>query len=491
MSWDRRPLRQRPGFTLIEIIIAMVSISMIVTTVVVAFAGTIQNSIDLREYSHESYRVQEVMENRISHTRQEGDPANPMTLSVFGKQVSGYLVRENFTGTAKHLDCFVIQETPQEINLPTVTKVESSGRTYGYIGQEAGPVSYEYTGSVADLSLWYTQWFVADEYIEQNNVQHDYSIPLQYTYESQSDMEEDIYPTYPNSFRGTRVVNNRITLSSDYLGRHLVYHVQPVGNYGVLGKGAQSSLFYVMGVPSINGLEHHLDFNFFPQVDQKNLLMLEPKAVTSLRDVYRESNLAIKFLPAPLVGEANITKHNLLLDEDRVVRNQKILRLKDAAVPLSMAAGNQTSGFINLYYQSNSQGVLFAQNPPRTNTVFDNWQLKLTAEGKVQLLLPGRKGSQRVAAEVVYESDALAPDTMHTIAFVVKNGTDYKLYVDGVSAQHKADANFRAETSALNKEFGGQGDVLYSEILVYGTAVDNARFQSIQEYMIKKNKYND
>lgn len=481
MSWGPRKLTKRPGFTLLEVTIAIVLIAMILVTTIMAFGGTVNNTFWLRKYSQNSFLNQQAMEERITEVKQKGGDLSYG--SLFGKTVEGYLIAEAMEGTGKELKTFVVQDQTPELLLPNVDVVVNRGQPYLYLNETAGPMDYYISGPTDDLSLWYTQWFAADRYLVEDGIQRDFSMPLLFSYDGGATSTEDLYPTYPNHFSPTRIVGDRLTVGNDYLNRHLVYHVQPVGNYGITGLGNQSTYIYVMGVPVMAGLRYHFDMNFFAKTDGSNVGLGEIVNVTSIQDLYNGGNdkrpQAITVSTQGSNSIRRVSKQILLLDQGRLERNQKLLRLNNAYADLTSSSA--VTVFMNFYYEG-SQGILFGEVPVTSGTQ-NRWSVRIAEDGRIQLWLT--TGSW-TAVSKVFESEPLAMDTMHNVSLIVQGGA-CRLRVDGEEATQLI-PNFSAYSTSRVKRIGGTGEIQLAEALVYHAVLNETNFFRVEQYMLDKNR---
>lgn len=486
MLWVPRTSSKKRGFTLLEVTIAIVLIAMILVTSIVAFGSTVNSSFRLRKYGHDTFLNQQAMEERITDAKKNGGE-DVYVGNLFGKSVEGYLISEQMNGNSKHLKTFVIPDGAPSLRLPNVDVVINRGKPYVYLGEQAGSMDYNISGPTDDLSLWYTQWFIADPYMMDGSLQKDFSIPQKFSYGGGATATEDYYPTYPNHFTQTRIVGDRITMIDEYLGRHLVYHVQPVGHYGITGDGNQSTFIYVMGVPVTSGLRYHFDLNFFSKTGGMNLALGENVNITQIEDMYNNGSTSTRPVNVSVTnlvssGIRSVSKKVLLLDDGKLERNQKILRLRNSYVNLTSM--NTVSVSMNFYY-SGQQGILFTEQPVTSGT--DNrWRVSISSDDRVELwLAPSSSG----AVQKVFESEPLEKDTMHNATFVVQSGRDLKLTVDGDAATQLI-PNFSAYSTSRAMRIGGNGEIEVTEVLVYGRALNSTEFAKVEKYMLDKNRSN-
>lgn len=481
MSWVPKKTVKRPGFTLLEVTIAIALIALIVTTSIIAFAGTVDSSFKLRDYSDKSFLTQKAMEERISQVKREGG-AETAEKTLFGKDVEAFLVSEQMEGTDKVLTALVVLDKAPEPRLPEVIKVINKGKEYLYLDEVAGHMEYQISGPTDDLSLWYTQWFIADPYLMDGGVQRDFSMPLEFSYGDGSTTSEDLYPTYPNHFTGTRIVGNQMIVTDADLGRHLVYHVQPVGHYGITGAGNQSALIYTMGVPVVNGLQHHIDINFFAKSNGENLLLGDDYAVTgveNISDMRRRADIRLQNASSkPHIK--TVTKYRMVLDEGRLERIQKRLRLENAYSPLTDTSNEMTLS-MNIFYQG-QDAVLFEQDYSQWSP-YRCWDIRIT-DHKVIMKLPESSSGQ---AQVVYESQALTLGHMHTISFAVASGdSNFQLRVDGVEAERIVASDFKPYCRTRGKRIGGAGDLELTEVVYYNRVLTATELDQVDKYMRDK-----
>ncbi len=485
MLWVPKTPSKKRGFTLLEVTIAIVLIAMILVTSIVAFAGTVDSSFKLRKYGQDAFLDQQAMEERITNAKKSGGEDSYSGV-LFGKTVDGYVISEKMDGTTKHLKTFVIPDGSPELRLPIVDGVVNDGKPYMYLGESTGPMRYSFHGPVDDLSLWYTQWFLADSYLMQGGRQVDFSIPKKFAYGDGSTVEEDVYPTYPNHFSQTRIVGDRITAIESYLGRHMVYHVQPVGHYGITGDGNQSSYVYIMGVPVISGLRYHIDMNFFAKTSGYNLALGETENVTKVQDMYNNANASRPVdLSITTYGSGSarsVSKKVLLLDDDKLERNQKLLRLKNAYVGL--ASMNSISVSMNFYY-SGQEGTLFREQAVTSGTD-SRWKLIISSDDRVELWLTTANNRP---VELVFQSESLEKDTMHNATFVVQSGQDIRLTVDGADATQLI-PNYKTYSANRAKWIGGTGEIELTEVVIYTRALSSTEFSKVEKYMLDKNRSN-
>ncbi len=491
MSWVPEKMVKRPGFTLLEVTIAVALIALILVTSIIAFAGTVDSSFKMREYSQKAFLNQKAMEEEITRIKQEGSPQT-LTVSLFNKEVQAFPVSQEMEGTDKKLMSLVVLDRAPEPLLPEVVKVINRGKEYVYLDELAGPMDYQITGPTNDLSLWYTQWFIADPYLMDEGLQRDFSMPLEFVYGDGATTSEDLYPTYPNHFTGTRILGSQMALTEEDLGRHLVYHVQPVGHYGITGKANQSALIYAMGVPVVNGLRHHIDINFFAKPNGENLLLGEENAVTDLTSISDMRNRTAGNKPTSISlmnvsGQSRIksvTKYRMLMDGGRLERIQKRLRLKHYYFPLSDSANRMTLS-MNIFYQG-QDATLFEQYGSGNQQSSLRWDLKIMGH-KVTMRLPQSSGGQ---TQVVYVSDDLTQGEMHTITFKVASGErGFQLLVDGVQAELKVNTSYTPAFTTGVKRIGGTGDLELTELVYYNRVLTASEFDQVDTYMRDKYRH--
>ncbi|MBM7561388.1 prepilin-type N-terminal cleavage/methylation domain-containing protein [Fusibacter tunisiensis] len=83
------------GFTLIEIVIALVLLSLIVTAFLPAMTSGYKYLLDTDKFMDVLYAYQQTIENQIKEKELQ-DPVSPtVTKTIFGKTVTGHLIHEN------------------------------------------------------------------------------------------------------------------------------------------------------------------------------------------------------------------------------------------------------------------------------------------------------------------------------------------------------------------------------------------------------------
>lgn len=485
MSWAPRKNAKKPGFTLLEVTIAITLVAVIVMVTVVAFAGTVDSSFKLREYSDKSFINLKAMEEEISEVKRNGG-GQTAHVTLFGKEVEAFLVSHQMEGTEKYLSSLVVLDRAPEPQLPEVVKVINRGKEYVYLDEIAGPMDYEISGPTDDLSLWYTQWFIADPYLLDEGIQRDFSMPLEFSYGDGASTSEDLYPTYPNHFTGTRILGNQISLTEKDLGRHLVYHVQPVGHYGITGRANQSALIYAMGVPVVDKLHHHIDINFFAKANGENLLLGDDQAetnVAAISDMRDRVNNKPSSIPLQNIAYQtpirSVTKYRMLLDGGRLERIQKRLRLKNAYFSLSDDS-NKFSVSMNIFY-GGQDAILFQHYPKWYPSLV--WDVRIS-NGRVIMQLPPSSSGQ---AQPVYVSHELSEDQMHTVTFTAVSGDrNFLLRVDGIEAERQVPSTFTPSFSSGSKRVGGTGDLELTELVYYKQPLTATDLGRLDQYMRDK-----
>jgi hypothetical protein len=178
----------------------------------------------------------------------------------------------------------------------------------------------------------------------------------------------------------------------------------------------------------------------------------------------------------------SVSKEIMELDDGKLERNQKILRLKNAHVTLG--AANNVTLFMNIFYEEDLDALLFLQKQGKGSTV-TRCEVRIE-DGKVLMRLLTTDGLQSV-----YESEPLLENTMYTVSFAVTRDEEghflHFLRVDGIDAGELEHSDISMAQTVSSMQMGGTGDIQLTEVLVY-TALDELNFSRVERYMLDKNR---
>ncbi len=481
----------KKGFSLVEVTIAMVLVSVVLLALLAGFGNANRNIFNLRAFAVDSYDSQKAMEEMIYEAKDTGTVGVLTTKNIFGRSVDGYLIEDTFAHNAsKKYSAFVVPGKSSAINLPTVDSITNEGLPYIYLGEQTGPIKHSFTGSTSYLSSWAFQWCVANRYeVDSSGVQNHFSTPLMYDYYDGVHEDENPMPQFPIDYSGIDKYNTKITATADLLGKHIVYKIQPIGLFGVAGDAKASDPVYVMGVPVLTNLLVHYDPNFLKNGDYAYKLG-ESFNLTRLYDMYhRGNNTAVQVADGFATGSVDGKKDSLTYNGGIAQRTQQFYNFNDAYIDLPSTGANYT---VYLNFQVNSSaptGVLLEQ----TSIIgTNNFVLKITPDRKLQLICDGEDAATGTPYTnlVVYESAPLSTSAsgqpLHTIALSIKpNSVRLRLDSSEMTFADGVPATFLPQIVNADKRLGGAGHVEIAELLLYNLNYD----ASVEKFLYDKTKF--
>lgn len=90
-------VNRKRGFTLVEVVVAMVSLGIVASVFIPSMTFGFRNLINSAKFTQDAFDYQQKIENLIEEKQKIAptDPASTRTIRVFGKDVTGHVIRVN------------------------------------------------------------------------------------------------------------------------------------------------------------------------------------------------------------------------------------------------------------------------------------------------------------------------------------------------------------------------------------------------------------
>ncbi|MDO4753488.1 MAG: type II secretion system protein [Bacillota bacterium] len=280
MKKTYRRMRLRPGFTLVEIIIALTLIAVVAVIFSSFLSKTFHLQMKQKSITQNAFTLQKSMERKIDEARKAPitDVANDVFVTghqVLFKQVDDVGANHQFYTlvTEKRQ----IQEEVPTATLSDIKFVGARNPNFEYIpfSDSTGTVfidNYKLKGrfeldssKLKDTEYLSIRWFASGAGYASPSVT---GIKTGVFY--------DLYPDFPQNYQLVQQdVYEDITIREtvfplpleDFAGRHLVLSVTPVTKYGVFGKSAVSKPVYIHGLTELDKIALHLDASAMKESD--------------------------------------------------------------------------------------------------------------------------------------------------------------------------------------------------------------------------------
>lgn len=286
-------MKSERGFTLVEVVIATMLMGVIALVFFQAAAFGYKNTLYSKKFTHDSFLVQQDLENKITSIKDKDlDPSKGTIESrnIFGKNVEGYLIerdiREDDTSsphgkyTAFVPKINIVYPTPvvksvslklkdsdlNSISLVTVNPVKNEVTTnlsFTFIGSDGG-ISDPDDVFLMNVYKWYlspeTPYKINENYKEFINLNsYNFLMLKEYnkarpekTYDKDLSIVPNIKENYDSfSFNELKTgKNNQVNFTNKeivefFQGRYIFYSVTPYSTLGKIGKEVFSDPIYI------------------------------------------------------------------------------------------------------------------------------------------------------------------------------------------------------------------------------------------------------
>ena len=262
------------GFTLVEIIVSVVLLGLIATALIPTFSYSYQQLRKSEAFTHDTFDYQQKIESEIEDKKQipPTDPSTTKTIQVFGKNVTGHVIRVNDSSSSE-VSVFITQNSIPNIVpeiVPPVNLVTYRGAS---VVSPVSPIDLldsglhlevadpEITNATKPYFLMYVyRWYLSEEMdstVEAPTKTKDYIAlkewnaakkELSYVDSNQLSFIPNIENHY--DYFETEEVKTAFSLSnSDWINafgnRYIMYGVTPYSTSGRIGKEVLSNKVYI------------------------------------------------------------------------------------------------------------------------------------------------------------------------------------------------------------------------------------------------------
>ncbi len=476
----------KKGFALVELVISMVIILIVLVSLIVGFGNSTSNIIKLRGFTDNSYKTQKSIEDKIVLAKTSGGAGVLNSKTVFGKNVEYLEIDEPFAGNpSRRYKVCVVPSKTIDLDLPVVDSITNGGYNYIYKGERTGPISYTFTGDTTNLNTWAYQWFVSNKTSTNTatGVQDHFSMPIIKDYYDDVHRSEDRAPSFPTDYKGLTSYSTKIQATSDMLGKHIVYKIQPVGKFGVVGSAFVSDSVYVMGVPVMTDFLLHYDANMISDGSYA-LKFSQTLFINKLKNLKSRSSApkSIYSTGAP-ISKAIVRKIQMTLVSGTVNRVQQFITLINAYSRLP-STDNKYTIYMNFRLIPGESAKLLSQDKMFFPQIGDIYELKATTDGRLQFICAAKlPGGPNQPGIMLYETSPLDYNKVHTLSLRIKQHRVI-MRVDGAVIS-PTNSQLTPYIRNRTKEIGGPGKFAFSELLVY-----NAPFNiDVEKYLKEKNEF--
>ena len=273
-------MKNKRGFTLLEVVISTAILGMIAVVVLSLFSLQFKTIVNTRFLTKDVYAAQQTMETTISDIQKaiqsDSDPGgSEVEYSLFDEVYSGTFQRTVYgyprtieLGDSERMFYAVVADyTRDEFEVPSITvAIELSD-----LSLVAGDDVRSSLSVQSDYELIDNPHGVFSE-----NVYHWYvSRPGFYTPLESGASELEIgtmYPVFPDDYSMISLARdpNFTGNLANYAGRHIVCTATPAAYSGKAGAQAISNPVYIPGLPVTSGLKQHLDASLIDKDDTAN-----------------------------------------------------------------------------------------------------------------------------------------------------------------------------------------------------------------------------
>lgn len=271
------------GLTLIEIILAIVLLSIIALTFISALSAHFVMLSNTKTITEDVFTAQKSVERQIEDIKTkiyEGKPvANGKDYELFGRDITGYPVRVNINSN-KVINTVVGETRTPQFTVPEASDVQLD--LYLNTSRQADNDDYSKrpglnirASSNVDgngvFLLNKHEWYVSRPgfyipIVGVDNIDRDFDLGR-------------LYPLFPNDYIPIPIKSESNMQSSsilsviedDYAGRHIIYTITPFAESGRKGDTIISEPVYLRGLPNISNLILHLDASLISKEDTDSI----------------------------------------------------------------------------------------------------------------------------------------------------------------------------------------------------------------------------
>lgn len=270
-----KQLQRRQGFTLVEVIVSLVILSIITISLLSFFGSGYFNALSLRNKNDENFEMQAYFEEEMAKAKKSG--ANGTDEETFVYRIGDSIPKE-ITVVGKHLtystekakrktQLFVSNQREAVIDLPTDLKASIAGNpapTYLYLGDKVPAGTVSRTGTtVDDIKIELREsWLLSHRSIGDKSL-----VPVGTLVASGNaeGLTKVVMPTMSNTTRdvkelsSTNYPSSGFTVTDEMRGRYVTFGGRAVSTLGRVGSYVTAQPIWIMGLPIVNGLSVHTD----------------------------------------------------------------------------------------------------------------------------------------------------------------------------------------------------------------------------------------
>lgn len=277
-------MKDRDGFTLIEIIVSLAILGIISVSFLMAMANHFTFLVKSNEIAQNEFLLQSSMEEKIESIKNEiksGNIIDYENINIFDNLITGGMVVEYVEAIipieSDEYFAYVAKMQPDDLTVLELESVynniyyDDEKLPYGYFTDE-----FKIKGNFTNKSdykkfvfLSTVEWYIASK---------EYIMPVRD--KSQITENPGYYPSWPNDYTLIKTGfiegfgnphRTELAKTSDYLGRHVILTVTPGAKSGKLGKQMTSELpLFISGIPKVDDLIMHFDANFINSSSRYN-----------------------------------------------------------------------------------------------------------------------------------------------------------------------------------------------------------------------------
>lgn len=489
-------LKKRKGFTLTEVIISLVILSMIIIGILGYFSSGYTNILRQREQNIENFDVQKFFEEKMAEAKlKEGTGTEVLTFNyqVGSRTRPSIAVRGEtlkYNKAKKSIRLFVSNQKEVVLETPTDFEVTiNNPRPYYYLGETIPEGKVELNiNRVNNLKIESnSNWMLSYRSVGLGDVVPIGSIP----YGTSGDI---IFPRMLEDFKELKADNypaEGFKVTAGMRGKYLTFAGRAVNSYGRVGeyKTANDKL-WIMGIPIVNDLVVHTDVDL----------------------TLTENNSKIAVTDSPTANGFDTDMKNYRnylgnLPDWGTSSNLPIWRTRDEKIGQPrqfLALQGDTSWFGNRDLTKGTTTSLLIGNKPQSGQLLAysldslKWGVNLTEQGTITVSVtdPTNLNTERNVAtgitDLNYSKDHSIQVRTNRVSG--KNELEMELFLDGRSI-YKENIIYKGQvgsktvehpTSGKNAKIIYGGNTYINELAMYVRALTNNEIETLSDYFAGK-----
>ena len=490
-----KKMRRTRGFTLVEVLIALVLIGVIAAGLLTFFSTGYQNILGQRNQNALNFDIQEDFETRLAKIKKDGGSGNDVETFTYRIGKNGRSNSVSVKGTTlsykdnkvKNIHLFAAnkKEIPLDIPEDLVVSLKDTNRYYYYAG-ETGPAGQaglkDNKQSTKAKIHTSSAWFLSESSINYNNSR---IVPVGTLGSNVQDQGFGIVlPKMPDDFQQISSNEKPITITDEMRGRYLTFAARGINSFGRVGKYQEATQrIWVMGLPN-RGMRPNL--------------VLHTDADLALM---RNSDNTISAIPADGVAHTNTvvanyaeTKKNgvygvvipvINYKEPAINQTRQLIALNDSKIQFSNHDFNK--GYTTSILIGNRQQTGSLLTYKLDNSL--NWTVSLEANGKIAIETVDNTNANnggRQYANVVL--DYTKDNSIQVRASVTNKILKLEVFVNGALAHtHELFMERNGVTHDIRRSqiiFGGK--TFINEFAVYNKKLTDSEINILAEYFSDK-----